>query len=92
METIPRRLDDLGKIILPSELIRKLGLTLDPSPRVTITKLDNETLIIQKAKGRKKQNQINNKVGALPLPYYFKDAPYKGYLAKLFLQPMRLCL
>ncbi|MCL2620210.1 MAG: hypothetical protein FWD97_04660 [Defluviitaleaceae bacterium] len=50
METIPRRLDDLGKIILPSELRRKLGLTLDPSPKVTITKLDDETLIIQKAK------------------------------------------
>ncbi|MCL2620447.1 MAG: hypothetical protein FWD97_05915 [Defluviitaleaceae bacterium] len=50
METIPRRLDDLGKLVLPSELRRKLGLTLDPSPRVTITKLDDETLIIQKAK------------------------------------------
>ncbi|MCL2619312.1 MAG: hypothetical protein FWD97_00070 [Defluviitaleaceae bacterium] len=50
METIPRRLDDLGKIILPSELRRKLGLTLDPSSKVTITKLDDETIIVQKAK------------------------------------------
>ena len=50
MEPIPIKLDKLGRLVIPREFRRKLGVLLDPGSKVTLIKSDNDTLIIQKAK------------------------------------------
>jgi len=49
MQPHPARIDEFGRLLIASEFQRKLGISLDKSPKVTLTKV-NDTLVIQKAK------------------------------------------
>jgi len=51
MQPFTRKMDNLGNLVIPSEFRRKLlGITPAQSSKVTITKLNDDTLVIQKAK------------------------------------------
>ncbi|MCL2620898.1 MAG: hypothetical protein FWD97_08210 [Defluviitaleaceae bacterium] len=49
MQPHPSRIDEFGRLLIAGEFQRKLGISLDKSPKVTLTKV-NDTLVIQKAK------------------------------------------
>ncbi|MCL2621221.1 MAG: hypothetical protein FWD97_09850, partial [Defluviitaleaceae bacterium] len=49
MQPHPSRIDEFGRLLIAGEFQRKLGISLDKSPKVTLTKV-GDTLVIQKAK------------------------------------------
>jgi len=48
MQPHTTKIDEKGRLLIASEFQRKLGISLDASPKVTLTKL-GDTLVVQKA-------------------------------------------
>ena len=49
MKPHPSRIDEFGRLLIAGEFQRKLGISLDQSPKVTLTKV-GDALVVRKAK------------------------------------------